>query len=144
MIMRKETGFTLSESLIVLAITGVLLLIAVPVSANHLEQYKERAFLEMLEMDLLYAQSEAMSKKEMIMMQFREEEYSIFSEYEKGMIIKKLPKQYKFIGYGSAPIVSFTTNGSIRKSGQISFKSKNNKYRLILPPGKGRGRFERE
>lgn len=139
----EKNGFTLIESLIVLAIFSILLLIAVPLSLNFLENREEHEFLRNLEMDLLFIQSQAMSTGDFVRIEMQKDQYLIH-EGDTVSKVRELPKGFSIDTRVYGKDISFNMKGSVRKSGTIAIHTRNNRYNMILPLGKGRARFEKQ
>ncbi|WLV23553.1 competence type IV pilus minor pilin ComGD [Aciduricibacillus chroicocephali] len=140
--MNCEKGFTLIESLLALSITGLLLFIAIPISSKFFDKLQEKLFFETLNQHLLVAQNEAITTNQPISLLIREADYNVKSVHHQLPFEQTLPDSYKFIGFPRRNEITFNYKGSISSAGKFSIKAKDKYYWFILPPGKGRARFE--
>jgi len=140
--MKQQQGFTLIESLIAASIMAALLFIAIPLSAQVLDQMEEREFFNMLDMDMLLVQSSAMTTKKEVALKFNENFYTVAGT-ERSFMKRPLPRAFH-VKSGLIDRIGFNNFGSIRKSGRILIGTKKGLYALILPLGKGRARYEKQ
>lgn len=136
--MNKESGFTLVEMLLVLAIWSILILFIIPIDLNMLEAQQEEKFIETLAFDVLYIQSLSTTLEDHIRIQFFRDNYTVrVGTFENEMIKRQLPKGWS-ISYRVLPFITFDKNGRVKKPGNILIHTNSTTYRIIFPFGKGR------
>jgi len=140
---QKRNGFTLIECLITMAVVSILVMIAVPLTLRQINKYQESSFFQLVEHDLLIAQSLAMVTEDKIYMTIDPYYYKIHSK-ENTYVQRSLPKGYVIHTKSMNNPISFNINGSIRKPGTMVLTTKHQQVHLIFPLGKGRARFEKQ
>lgn len=142
MTLSSGKGFTLIETLLTLTIVSILLAIVIPISSTQIDNIKEKIFFSTLNQDLLLVQNEAITKFHPNSLSIRETTYNIGNLQDDHAFERVLPDSYKFIGFQQRREITFNNKGSLSAAGSFSIKAKNKNYWFILPPGKGRARFE--
>lgn len=137
--MIKQRGFTLLELLIVLGITSILLLLAVPITFNKLNEMEEKQFLNMFKHDVLYTQSLALSSfDDQVRLRIQDDYYEILSgNVNEVKTIRKIPSGWHF-NTRTINDIAFKNSGTIRKAGTITVTTPHSTYDIVFPPGKGR------
>lgn len=142
--MKKQSGFTLVELLLVLSILSILLLLSVPLNISGLQKHQDEQFLETFQYDVLYIQHLATTTTDdkRVYIRFQNDRYSIIEN------TKTLETRYYPDGWEMDPRtmeeLSFKSTGTVRQPGRIKMTSKNNTYFVVFPLGKGRGYVEEE
>jgi competence protein ComGD len=140
--MRKESGFTFIEMLIVFTIISVMLMLSVPKMDRLVEKKQIDYFIEQFKNDLLYAQQYAMTHKSSVTIVFyhpqpvyRIMEGSVFGRillhrsYSANLQIHPVTLQ--------SPLI-FSPNGNVNKSGTILITYGKQTYKIVFLLGKGR------
>ncbi|UJL44839.1 prepilin-type N-terminal cleavage/methylation domain-containing protein [Virgibacillus sp. NKC19-16] len=137
--MKKQSGFTLVELLLVLSILSILLLLSVPLNISGLQKHQDKQFLETFQYDVLYIQNLAATTTDdkRVYIRFHNDRYEIIVER------KTLETRYYPDGWEVDPRamgeLSFKSTGTIRQPGRIKMTSKHDTYFVVFPLGKGRG-----
>lgn len=137
--MTNEKGYTLFELIIVIAILGMIVLIAVPSFTPISEANEVEHFFEQLQDDLYFTQALALSRGKTILLDFRHST----SRYQiRDGITIILARDYSnefTIEKGSMnTTIEFNLNGNIRNPGTIFVDTKGERYKLTFQLGKGR------
>lgn len=138
----KEEGFTLLEVMIVLSVMAMLLWLSIPTVHTLYVKTEEKKLIETMQYDILYVQSQAIGSVEEIRITLYKNSYTIVDKGGKVME-RNLPAGFE-IDRRTLENISFTETGSIRKAGTIKITTPISTYKLIFPPGKGRGRLEKQ
>lgn len=134
----RERGFTLLEVIIVMGICSIILLLLVPITYRQVEIRQEETFLESFEFDLLYMQRLSLLTQEPVSLRERNHQYVILTGAREDVILRKnIPNGWK-LDMKSLPYISFDHNGRIRQPFTIILYTRNSKYNIIFPMGKGR------
>ena len=140
--MRKESGFTLIEMLIVFTIISVLIMLSIP-KMNHLVEKKQiDYFIEQFKDDMLYAQQYAMTHKSPVIVVFYHQQ-PVYRMMEGGFFGRILLHrsysdnlQIELVTLQSP--LTFFPNGNVNKSGAILVTYGKQTYRIVFLLGKGR------
>ncbi|MGP4107283.1 competence type IV pilus minor pilin ComGD [Virgibacillus sp. L01] len=137
--MQFKNGFTLIEVLFVLSVWSVLLILSAPLHFSILEKQEEDNFMDTLQMDLLYMQSESYGIRNYFRLTFTGNESYIITKDQniKTLVERKIPEGWK-IDQRIMSAIEFNDRGIIVEPGNIMINTKNNKYKVICPLGKGR------
>jgi competence protein ComGD len=140
--MRKQSGFTLIEMLMVLTIVSVLTVVAFPEMRSLIEVKQINYFIAQFKDDMLYAQQYAMAHKTPVAIVFYHEEptYRITEENTFGRILlhrSYSPKLQIKLTTLQSPLI-FSPNGNINKSGTIFVTYGKQTYKIVFLLGKGR------
>lgn len=137
--MQFKNGFTLIEVLFVLSVWSVLLILSVPLHFSILEKQEEDNFMDTLEMDLLYMQSESYGIRNYFRLTFIENESYIIAKdhHIKNLVERKIPEGWK-INQRVMSTIAFNDKGTIVEPGNLMIQTIKNKYKVICPLGKGR------
>lgn len=139
MLTRKSTGFTLVELLINLSILSVLLLLATPLAIQEINNMKDRQFLNQFSHDIIYVQSIAINGPDYNpRLRIKQDEYSIHLDLLKPSVTQRKIPNGGHMHSDRLTSISFTKNGTIRKSGTITITLSSGTYLMVIPPGKGR------
>lgn len=133
-----ETGFTLLELLIVLSITLIFVLLAIPFNQKGINRSKENSFTTLLDSDVLYLQNTSRGGLGSYSLSFINGFYYI----EQGAAVQKLrhyPDNWR-LDTLNRPI-SFEADGRIRYPDTITLRTENGPYDLIFSFGRGRHRI---
>lgn len=145
---RKESGFTLLEMMIVLAIFMVCLAAALIPLRSIADDVNDRQFFQQVERDLFEAQAYAIAKKVNVVVHFFEDErndYHIYTLEQPRKMIAKREIPNRFI-HDERSIGSFTflRTGTTNRFGSIYFTSEEKSTRLVFQIGRGRFYFVEE
>ncbi|WP_449355721.1 competence type IV pilus minor pilin ComGD [Virgibacillus natechei] len=137
--MKKQSGFTLVELLLVLSILSILLLLSVPLNISGLQKHQDNQFLETFQYDVLYIQHLATTTTDdkRAYIKFNNANYEIV-ENRKTLETRYYPDGWEVDPWAKKEL-SFKSTGTIRQPGKIKMTSKNNTYFVVFPLGKGRG-----
>lgn len=141
--MIKQHGFSLLEVIFVLAVWSIIILISAPLTYSIIDSQQERQFFTTLQADIFYIQNLAIGSDEYVRIVFDETNYRIRRNTGKPIAIRHYPKDWK-INKRTLDTISFNENGTIRFPGTMSFKTKQETYRVVFPLGKGRGYIEKQ
>ncbi|MDN7245753.1 competence type IV pilus minor pilin ComGD [Planococcus shenhongbingii] len=136
----KETGFTLIEMLLVLAVLMTVVGIAIPSYRTFEIDKEEDRFFDLLLRDIYFAQSESYRTKAPVMVVFREADhtYEVIWNLKKGLPPRKIPLSVKVKKTSNINGVYFTANGSVSSSGTIYFSTSTGDKSMVVHLGKGR------
>lgn len=134
---RKEAGFTLIEITLVLAVIAIFLVLAPPFYLENITEFQEKQFIDILQHDILYLQSLAITNDEYSRIVFFHDHYELIRG--SALIAKRTYPKYIKIDYRQNNRIEFNRNGTILYPRTILILGKENHYRLIFPLGKGRG-----
>lgn len=140
--MNKESGFTLLEILIVLAIVSVFMMLVTPTTVKMIEKKQEKKFIEVFEHDLLLLQSSSMLSKDHLKLIIKKDTYEISSEFHDYKIVRSFPKGW-VLDKRIFSNIGFTSGGRVRNSMRLPFhvNGVRKKCFYIFPLGAGRGYF---
>lgn len=136
----RQSGFTLIEMLLVLAVLMTVIGIAIP-SYQTVETAKEEdRFFDLLLRDIYFAQSEAYRSKTSVMVVFREAEhtYEVVRNFQKVLPPRKMPPSVGIEKTSNIDGVYFTANGSVTKAGTMRFSTSSGERTMVVHLGKGR------
>ncbi|HLR73067.1 MAG TPA: competence type IV pilus minor pilin ComGD [Pseudogracilibacillus sp.] len=134
---KRRNGFTLIELLLVLSTIIILSMIVIPPMSNIINQIKFNHFLQTIESDVLFIQSQAQRKaSSRFQIVFTQDEYYVI-ESTKQLRTEKYPPGTQFKGTLNKKI-TFGTLGTIKQGDTIRFDTTNKIVKLIFPLGKGR------
>ncbi|MGK7377761.1 competence type IV pilus minor pilin ComGD [Planococcus sp. 1R117A] len=136
----KETGFTLIEMLLVLAVLMTVVGIAIPSYRTFEADKEEDRFFDLLLRDIYFAQSESYRTQAPVMVVFREADhaYEVIWNLKKGLPPRKIPLSVKVKKTSNINGVYFTANGSVSSAGTIYFSTSTGDKSMIVHLGKGR------
>lgn len=137
--MKSQVGFTLLELLLVLSIWSLLLLLAIPLTFQKLQDIQEQQFLTTFEHDILYVQNLSLTSfTDHARLRLRDDSYEILSGYHQEVKMKRSIPPNWHINMREINDISFNKNGTIRKAGTITITTPSSTYDIVFPPGKGR------
>ncbi|WP_110927422.1 competence type IV pilus minor pilin ComGD [Bacillus massiliglaciei] len=135
---KRQSGFTLSEILVVLAVFLMLTSLAAAAYPSFGEELKNEQFIQQFEDDLYYSQQYALSHAETVHFYLSEDQYAVQSNNGKNLLKRSIPPDIAY-QKGSLPNkISFTPTGVTSNSGTLQFKTPKNKYKLTIYIGKGK------
>lgn len=132
--MSKEEGFTLLELLIVLTITSVVALFALPKMYQTIIYQGHRHQLELFSSDVFYIQNYALFTAKSIEIIPYKEKYSIVSSSKQ---IERIYPDDLYLAYYPDRTM-FTTRGVLKNPARYNFRHSNGQYIVTFPFGKGR------
>ena len=108
-----QPGFTLPELLIVLAIAGLALVIAVPLAAEQIRTVQSHAAAGQLATDIRAARMIAVSKRSTVTLQVDVDPTNAYQYTDAHGRVRRiaLPKQIRIVS--SSPPISFGANGAL-------------------------------
>lgn len=136
----EKNGFTLIESILVLSIVSIMSLVLI---INLVPIYHQKVidtFLHQFEKDIMFAQQYALVNKEATSIIFVPTEYK-YTIGENKISLPLIQRDYNDeinIQANNLQLITFNSNGSIRKSGTIHLYYKNQTYKVVFYLGKGR------
>src|SRR5690625_591159 len=94
--MKKRTGFTLLECLVVLSIWSLLLLLTVPLFFKHINHIQEKQFFQTFKNDVLYTQSLAISSyKNPVRINIKKNQYEILKGRDNEVLsVQEIPPDW--------------------------------------------------
>lgn len=135
-----KNGFTLLEVLVVLMIWSLLVLLVAPIHFTYIEKQRERSFFETFAFDVLYTQNLSTTTKDYVQLNIYEDRYIIRKGYRGEIVLtRNFPADW-VINTRTLHTISFNDKGRIRTPGNFVIQTKNHKYTIIFPFGKGRYR----
>ncbi|HPR65147.1 MAG TPA: prepilin-type N-terminal cleavage/methylation domain-containing protein [Thermoanaerobaculia bacterium] len=102
--MKKRTGFTLVEMLVVIVIIGVIVLIAIPQFRNFYVSYKVRTATRMIQADMRSARQTAATRNRPVMVSvYRGPEgyYTKFYQLQDGVPVTSIDDNTKYVQIGN-------------------------------------------
>ncbi|MEY8733501.1 competence type IV pilus minor pilin ComGD [Peribacillus frigoritolerans] len=144
-IRHSDGGYTLSETLIVLAIFVLLISIGPNLYPSFTKGMENRLFLSQFHEDLFYAQQYAISHESLIYLHIDNAEkiYTV-SSYKEGIVLERsIPEDIQFLSGTLGFSFHFNQYGNASKAGTIMIDTSKGKYKLVLNIGKGRFRIEK-
>jgi competence protein ComGD len=140
--MRKESGFTLIEMLIVFTIISVLIILSVPKMDHLVEKKQIDYFIEQFKDDMLYAQQYAMTHKTSVIIVFYHQQ-PVYRIMEGGVFGRILLHRSYSANLQIQPVtlqspLIFFPNGNVNKSGTILVTYGKQTYKIVFLLGKGR------
>jgi competence protein ComGD len=140
----NQLGYSLLETLIVLAIFLMLISLTVPATYSLLEKKNEEKVLELFQYDIFFLQNQSIAngREDYLRMVIHKNGYAI-ANLQKDLIVRELPRGWE-IDPRNLNHISFNHNGSTRFSGTLEIKSPKNRYIVTFPIGKGRGYIEKQ
>ena len=133
---RAESGISLMELLIVIAIIGIISLIGLPVYKNISPNITLNASVRDMASDLRYAQQLTVTEQKMYSVRFNalDNSYYIF-QVNSGAVVKSrnINSQVRISAITglSSSTATFTVTGASVESGEISLVNTNNKTNII-------------
>ncbi|MFK2824353.1 competence type IV pilus minor pilin ComGD [Bacillus sp. B190/17] len=138
---KKEKGFTIIETIIVLMVILVLLSAAVLPFPKLAANFEKEKFLNQLQADLFLAQSYAAAKQEVVEVRFIRanncyviRSAALFSDMA---IQRELPDTMQY-AESSLANLSFLPNGNTTSFGTVRFKYRDRLISVVFQIGKGR------
>lgn len=138
--LRNEQGFTLMESLLVLAIFMMILTISYFPLKFHEQLLEKQMFFHQLKGDLLYAQQYALTSQKRVSFNFvtPQHYYYIKNDNHQTILRREYPP-YIRIAAGSQPTAFyFLSNGNISQFGTLYIYVEKEIYQLTFQLGRGR------
>ncbi|MDQ6599636.1 prepilin-type N-terminal cleavage/methylation domain-containing protein [Bacillus salipaludis] len=136
-----QQGFTLIESLLVLAIFLILSSITVFSVKPQANRMEDETFISQLKADLFFAQQYAISHQHEVYVAFSENEYNYYI-YERNDLPRLVERYYSnniHVYPGTLSLYfRFLPDGNISKFGSFTIVTKDKQYRVTFLIGKGR------
>ncbi|MDR6998729.1 competence type IV pilus minor pilin ComGD [Neobacillus niacini] len=137
----NQKGFTLLESLLVLAIFLIISSITVFSVKPQANRMEDETFISQLKADLYFAQQYSISHQHEVTVSFSENEYNYFI-YERTDLPRLVERYYSsdiHVYPGTLPLYfRFLSDGNISKFGSFTIVTKDKQYRITFLIGKGR------
>lgn len=137
----REMGFTLLETMMVLAGFFLLISLSFLLIRPQTETLETKQFFSQLQADLFYAQQYAITKQVMVAMQFEPEDsyYFIMERPGSAKILERTYSENIRAMEGTTKLLlQFRSNGNISSPGTIIFYIGDKRYQLIFQLGRGR------
>lgn len=139
---KKQEGFTFSEALIVFAIVLLILGTLAHSSYSFFETLEEQHFIHMLERDLLFGHTYAVTNHQFVWFTYSfEENIYLLSVNQKLLIKRDLPDHIYFLQGQKMNYFYFSPTGNISRFGTLTFYINGKPYQVIFTIGKGRFRI---
>jgi competence protein ComGD len=140
--MKGQQGFTLAETLIVLAVFMILSTVTLFSLKPQYSMFQTQSFLTQLKADLYFAQNYALSHKQDVSVIFTpsECEYTIYvhNEKQRELIHRRYDKSI-YVYKGTLPLAfKYQANGNVSKFGTFFIKTKRKTYQMTILIGRGR------
>ncbi|TDL82316.1 competence type IV pilus minor pilin ComGD [Peribacillus frigoritolerans] len=141
-----ESGYTLTETIMVMSIVSVLMVLTMLIIQPFQSQKTAELFFEALERDVLYAQQHAISNKKGVMILF-DTAKNQYIGVEGGIPAKRLftvsyDSDIQITPATMDARVQFNSEGGITASGTMNVAYRKEKYRMIFYMGMGRMNVE--
>lgn len=145
---RKESGFTLLEMMVVLCVFMVCLAAALIPLRTTVSALNDRQFFQQVERDLFAAQAYAIAKNKNIAVDFFENGTNYYHIYtydsaRKTIEKREIPSRFKLDARTAGTIV-FLRKGTVSRTGSIFFATQEKTIRLVFLIGRGRFYFSSE
>ncbi|KIL75289.1 hypothetical protein A3781_09345 [Bacillus badius] len=138
---KEEQGFTMIETMVVLAVVLVVLSITVLSFSRGAAEFEKRQFLNQLRADLFLAQSHAIAKQETVEVRFAYggNRYTVrtLASSSSFLVQRNIPDAIQYMD-GSLAKLSFLPNGNTNSFGTVYFKYGDRYLSLVFQIGKGR------
>ncbi|MEH7107292.1 MULTISPECIES: competence type IV pilus minor pilin ComGD [Bacillaceae] len=143
--MNGQKGFTLVESLIVLAVFMIISTVTVFSLKPQNSTIQIQAFLTQLKTDLYYAQNYALTHNQDVSVVITPSKYRyivyVYSANQEKIIQRNYDTSFYFIP-GSLPLnFTYQANGNVNKFGTFFIKAKKKTYQITFLIGRGRFYF---
>ncbi|WHY90503.1 competence type IV pilus minor pilin ComGD [Neobacillus cucumis] len=137
----NQNGFTLIESLLVLAIFLILSSITVFSVKPQANRIEDETFISQLKTDLYFAQQYAISHQHEVYVGFSENEYNyyIYERNDLPLLVERYYSNDIHVYPGTLSLYfRFLPDGNISKFGSFTIVTKDKQYRVTFLIGKGR------
>jgi competence protein ComGD len=139
--MKTEKGFTLIESLFVLAIFLIIVSVSAVCFKQQYDRMESEAFLYQLQADLFCGQQSAISHQHLVSVVFFPDQHYYVLRYTS--LSPPLVSRYYSNNITVSPgtltlFFDFTSSGSASKTGSLLIQYGSKQYRLTVLIGKGR------
>ncbi|WP_117169233.1 competence type IV pilus minor pilin ComGD [Paraliobacillus sediminis] len=141
MIVRKESGFTIVELLIVLSILSVLLIIGTNLHIKSYQNYQFNQWHQIFESDILFMQKLSITSMGNVYMLIKpsSHNYEIRSGGLGEIIIKRpIPEEWEIKLHTLSMPLTFSPNGTIQQPGRFQIITPTTRYDITFSFGKGR------
>lgn len=140
---KKETGFTLIESLVVLLIGITISTIVFQYGFKNLQERAEQEAIDLLVATLYDMQSYAIGHAEYVVLDFVDNDqegiqYVVKNSKQEELVTRTLPKGMSVSVGNNIKILGYHPNGRIMYFGSLLIKTKNRTVRLALQMHHGR------
>jgi competence protein ComGD len=139
--MKTEHGFTLIESLFVLAIFLIIASVSAICFKPQVELMESKAFLDQFQADLFYGQQFAISHQRPVSVIILPDQHSYYFRYSSTsppFLSRYYPNTINLAPGTLSLFFDFTPSGSVSKSGTIQLQCGSKHYQLTVLIGKGR------
>lgn len=134
-------GFTMFELIFTLSLLSLLLLLILPLKTKAIQRLEEKIFMETLMNDVLYLQNTQLpTSNPFYYIYFYDEYYDIGMSIFERKARRYYPSHIKLYKNNIGDII-FKRNGTIFKSGRVTFSTEDRFIEFICPLGKGRCYF---
>ncbi|OZS78818.1 hypothetical protein CF394_04580 [Tetzosporium hominis] len=140
---KGETGFTLIEVLLILALLTSSIVIANSIAYRQSIKLEEAQFFLLLEQDLLAAQAIALELHTPVVIRFfyAESKYTMTAQF-KTIKTVLFPETVQFLSSSYLKTIEYSSTGNVVNFGTCYFTTTSGKITLTLYIGKGRVRFD--
>ncbi len=140
---KGETGFTLIEVLLILALLTSSIVIANSIAYRQSVKLEEAQFFLLLEQDLLAAQAIALELHTPVVIRFfyAESKYTMTAQF-KTIKTVLFPETVQFLSSSYLKTIEYSPTGNVVNFGTCYFTTTSGKITLTLYIGKGRVRFD--
>lgn len=122
LMINNQRGLTLVEVIIILFIVSMIILIAIPLYGNSIQNQTYSQVFERFEDDYLYAQQRALTKSERLEMQFASGHYILRQDGSGEEILRReLPEGMSIRTNYSQDKFFLNPNGNISRAGRVFF-----------------------
>jgi competence protein ComGD len=139
--MKSEQGFTLIESLFVLAIFLIIASVSAVCFKTQYETMENEAFLYQLQSDLFYGQQYALSHQHSVSVAIYPDQHYYILRYTPAsppFLTRYYSNLITISPVTLSLVFDFTPSGSVNKSGSIRLQRGSKQYLLTILIGKGR------
>lgn len=138
----NQKGFTLIETLLVLAVLTIIIIISTQIVMKINEKNEIDHFFEQLQYDILTVQSYSIEKNSIMSISFLSSSNTYRASHNFGNILfeRKIPDSIQFDSNSNLKKIEFTS-GKIRNFGTVMFNHKNKKISFIVYIERGRTRI---
>ncbi len=140
-VLNKQSGYTLTEVLLVLTVFSISLILVIPLQNNVVRKIETQQYMEQFQEDILLAQQLTMTDHPnyWIMIRPAHRDYYLY-DYKNKLTIyhRKFPDQWKINLQSLTSPIRFNAAGTLRNPGTMTIVSPYATYKITFPFGKSR------